>query len=160
MNRRVFLILGFGNPLRRDDGVATYLLDGLEALGPDVGVEVRQQLTPELAETLADLKGIVFVDADRRGEPGHVRCETLTAEGASSRHSSHELDPAVLIEYTKRLYGRCPKAIVVTVAGKDFGVGTGLSEEVAAAIPLARERIVSAIEKWRSKSLQRRERKS
>lgn len=150
-----FWILGFGNLLREDDGAGARALEGLEPPGPDVAVEVVPELVPELAEELADLEGVVFVDAGRRGAPGEVRCEALAAGGASSPPGSHALDPASLLEYTERLYGRRPKAVLVTVAGRSFGFGTGLSEEVFAALPRARERILSAIEAWRGESRRR-----
>lgn len=155
MSARAFWILGFGNPLREDDGVAARALEGLEAPWPDVAVEIVPELVPELAEELADLEGVVFVDAGRRGAPGDVCSTTLGAGRGSSPPSSHALDPASLLEYTERLFGRRPKAVLVTVAGKSFGFGTGLSEEVSAAIPRARERILSEIARWREDSRRR-----
>jgi len=62
------LVIGIGNPLRGDDGVGALLAEQaalFTAADPDGPVAVRsvQQLTPELAEELARLEAVLFIDA-------------------------------------------------------------------------------------------------
>jgi len=59
------LIIGWGNPLRGDDGVgwrAAELLSGTLA-GHDVAVRVSHQLMPELAEEISRSEFVVFIAA-------------------------------------------------------------------------------------------------
>src|SRR5271166_6728975 len=72
------LIIGYGNPLRGDDGlgwqVASELAKCVDAL---ISVLAVQQLTPELAEPVSDADLVIFVDACCDGEPGSWRCESI-----------------------------------------------------------------------------------
>ena len=56
------LVIGIGNPLRSDDGIGWRLAAQLPA-GAGLGVRCRQQLTPELAEELAAVERVLFLDA-------------------------------------------------------------------------------------------------
>ena len=56
------LVIGIGNPLRGDDGIGWRLAAQLPA-GSGLGVRCRQQLTPELAEELAAVERVLFLDA-------------------------------------------------------------------------------------------------
>src|SRR5208282_6599133 len=66
------LVIGYGNPLRSDDGFGWHASRLLaEALtGRDVEVITCHQLTPELAHPLSQCRRAVFIDADAQGEPG------------------------------------------------------------------------------------------
>src|SRR5579862_3803538 len=68
------LIVGYGNPLRRDDALGWHASRLLaEALvGKDVEVITCHQLTPELAEPLSRCQRAVFIDADAEGKPGEI----------------------------------------------------------------------------------------
>ena len=56
------LVIGIGNPLRGDDGIGWRLAAQLPA-GAGLVVRCRQQLTPELAEELAAVERVLFLDA-------------------------------------------------------------------------------------------------
>ena len=45
-----------------------------------------------------------------------------------------------MLGLAQTLYGRAPPAAIVTIAGKDFAFGDGLSSEVREALGEARER--------------------
>lgn len=61
------LLIGIGNPLRGDDGVAPWLVEtwGRRRTRRDAALRVRvvNQLLPELAEELAAVQRVLFVDA-------------------------------------------------------------------------------------------------
>ncbi|MBZ0090172.1 MAG: hydrogenase maturation protease, partial [Thermoanaerobaculia bacterium] len=69
------LVLAWGNPGRRDDGLGPAVAAALEALAlPGVAVETGYQLEVEDAAELARYGRVLFVDADRAGEaPFQVR---------------------------------------------------------------------------------------
>ena len=65
------LVIGYGNTLRRDDGVGPHVAEAIAALAlPGVEALVCPLLTPELAEAIARARRVVFVDAMVTAPPG------------------------------------------------------------------------------------------
>jgi len=120
------LILGYGNTLRRDDGLGVALAEALAAESP-AGVEVRSchQLTPELAEPVSRAAAVVFVDAALPGI-GSVRLRRLRPMTAAAV-GSHDCAPESILGLAGALYGRVPPAWLLALPGEDFGLGEGLS---------------------------------
>lgn len=77
-NTQYVLILAYGNPLRRDDGVGWVIGERLaEMLREDVAdVRVLHQLTPELAEPISRAGAVIFIDA---AEPAARRMNSASA---------------------------------------------------------------------------------
>ena len=137
----VRLVIGYGNPLRADDGlgwtVARRLqcdLDGDPQFG-DVVVLAEHQLTPELAEPISRARLVIFVDARAGDQPGRIERRGIASTVDGSLAFSHHVDPPSLVQMARLLYGHCPTAVVVSVDGDDFGYGTTLSPAIQAAIP-------------------------
>ncbi len=129
------LVIAYGNPLRSDDGLALRAAEELERASlPDLEVVRAHQLTPELAEQLTRIEGVVFVDAAQDGEPGTLRCGPVTPEPGVIRFS-HQLTPQQLLSLADTLYGARPKAFYVSITGKSFAHGEGLTPEIAVRIP-------------------------
>jgi hypothetical protein len=59
---------------------------------------------------------------------------------------SHSTDPETLLFAAKELYGRAPKAILATVAGECFGLGSQLSPEVEVAMKGLAVRVSQMVE--------------
>jgi hydrogenase maturation protease len=146
------LVIAWGNPLREDDGVAWHVLEGLRALQPRpwlpaLRLRHAHQLTPEMAECVSRSAGVVFVDARRDGAPGEIRVlPVVPAAGANPL--GHSLSPQGLLLYAEALYGRAPRAVVVTVAGERFGVGETLSPAVGRAVKWALRAVVRQARAW------------
>jgi len=155
------VVIGYGNPSRRDDGVALHVVNALRqrwgrpALGPwnDGWDDLQgtrdslflQQLTPELAETLAGYDLVVFVDAalPEAGEP--VRA--VPVEPALRLAAvSHHMEPAALLALAAQLFARAPMGWLVSVRGRDMDFGDQLSPEAAAALPAAVARVAALVE--------------
>ncbi|MGB9234584.1 MAG: hydrogenase maturation protease [Terriglobales bacterium] len=136
------LIVGFGNPLRSDDGVGWHVAQRLsgELARADVLVLARQQLTPEIADFASRVEKVVFVDAAHSGEPGSLLCRRVVPAALPSQYS-HELSPATLLTLAERLYGGCPPAYMFTIAGETFATGDAMSPTVCSAIPTLLARI-------------------
>ena len=77
------LIIGYGNPLRGDDGVGWRVAEAVAAALPDGAAEVLtvHQLTPELAELMSRADRVIFIDAAAEGEAGEVSCFALKSAG-------------------------------------------------------------------------------
>ena len=136
------LIVAYGNPLRRDDGVAWRAADALRGKFPESQVEILclHQLAPELAESSRGFECVIFVDAasQQAGNPGEIRVEEIRGEAIPKSEAAafgHSLSPAAVLALAANLYGAKPQVFSVTVTGEDFGHGDGLSPSVAAAVP-------------------------
>src|SRR5690242_16044076 len=58
------LIIGYGNTLRRDDGVGPRVAEAVESMAlPGVRALPCPMLTPELADPIARAQRVIFVDA-------------------------------------------------------------------------------------------------
>ncbi|HTN54185.1 MAG TPA: hydrogenase maturation protease [Anaeromyxobacter sp.] len=133
------LALALGTPLRGDDGAGLALARGLDALVAGLEVIEAQELLPEHADAVAGADGVLFLDASVAGAPGEVQAARLLPRTARAA-VIHALTPEEVLGLARALHGRAPPAAMVTVAGRDFAFGEGLSPEVEAALPLARER--------------------
>lgn len=127
------LIICFGNPMRRDDGVALAVADLLAAhpgaLPDGATVSANLLLDPALAQDIALAETVVFVDAERCDAPATPRTERLDALPADGlRANVHAVTPSDLLALAKRLWGRAPEATLVAVPAYDMGHGEGLSE--------------------------------
>lgn len=141
------LVIGYGNPLRADDGLGWVVaqrlrsdLDGDRRTG-DVVVLAEHQLTPELAEPISRAQLVVFVDARVGDQPGRVDCHVVVPTGGGSLAFSHDVDPTSLVQMARLLYGAYPRAVAVSVDGDDFGYGMTLSPMVDAAVPDVVQRV-------------------
>jgi hydrogenase maturation protease len=137
------LIIGYGNPLRGDDGLGWHAAERLAAVLPETEVEIMtcHQLTPELAEPISRAGLVVFIDAEQHESAGRVACQTITAGESPPSALSHHVTPATLLAWARGLYGTCPEAIAFSVSGQSFGCEEGLSPPVSAALPRLIERV-------------------
>ena len=126
------LVLGYGNPLRSDDGLGWRVAVELfrANASPDVLVVPCHQLTPDLAETASLAETVVFVDCSRKGKPGEVRCEEVRSQSGPTPFT-HDLSPAVLLDLAAELFGVCPKAYLFTICGERFEPGEEFSASVS-----------------------------
>ncbi len=137
------LALALGTPLRGDDAAGAAMARGLPELLPGIEIVEAAELLPEHAEAAAGADGVLFLDASVSGRPGEVRVAPVAPRTARAA-ILHALLPEEILGLARALYGRAPPAALVTVAGKDFAFGDGLSAEVEAALPEARRRAVEA----------------
>jgi hydrogenase maturation protease len=131
------LIVGYGNPLRGDDGVGQAVarafaddsaIDGVDALA-------CHQLTPELAERFAAASRVILIDAAAGAEAGGVSVIPLRPAPAPASTLGHHVEPSQLLHMAQVLYGRSPEAYLVTVGASSLELGEGLSGPVTAALP-------------------------
>jgi len=125
------LVVGYGNPLRGDDGLGWHAAAALAA-DPrlaDTDVVTRHQLAPELAEDIATARVAVLIDACLGDTPGCVSIrEVAPAAGPSW---SHHLRPEDVVGLAHALFGAAPQVLLVTVTGAHFGDSTQLSPAVS-----------------------------
>jgi hydrogenase maturation protease len=141
------LIIGYGNPLRSDDGFGWHAsrMIAQELAGHNAEVITCHQLTPELAEPLSHSSHAVFIDADAEGEPGEIHWREVQPQAEASSALTHTCSPAGLLASAARLYGRCPQAVLITVSAQSFDFGDSLSPVVSAALPKVVERVFQIV---------------
>jgi hydrogenase maturation protease len=121
------LVIGYGNPLRSDDGIGPYVVDQIAKLEiPGVTTRTCHQLGVELVDDFQAHERVIFIDAGRVTEPYEFR--QLEGKDASNGGGSHFMSPAVLHELTKRLFSSIPAFYLCTVRGKDFNFGEEFSD--------------------------------
>ena len=123
----MFLVIGYGNPLRGDDGF------GYRAAERIRGAMAVHQLTPELMEPIARADRVLFLDATAEGVPGEMRRRRVEP-AASGQAFTHHITPEALLAGARTLYGRAPEATIITVCGADFSLSETLSPVVQAAL--------------------------
>jgi hydrogenase maturation protease len=123
------LVIGYGNALRGDDAMG---LIAAERLG---GMAVHQ-LTPELAERIAQVESVIFLDADTTIPPGEISATAVQpAEGTLDHHAT----PAGLLRLAQTVYGATPAAWLIAMGGESFELKEGLSAAAARAVDRAVE---------------------
>ena len=137
------LIIGYGNPLRGDDGF------GYRAAGRIPDAIAVHQLTPELMDPIAQADRVLFLDAAAGGLPGEVRRRPVRPAPAEAGFT-HHATPEALLAGALVLYGRAPEAEIVTVGGADFSLSADLSPAVAAAL----EHVVEEVGRFRTRPSQ------
>jgi hydrogenase nickel incorporation protein HypA/HybF len=130
------LVIGYGNPYRRDDGAGPVFAEKLTRCWLKQGIATRVitdiQLMPEMVEEIArdEINAVVFVDSGVN-IPSFTFQTSQVEIDAVSPTLGHQLEPATLLVYASLLYGHCPRAWLVTVPGVDFAHGHGFSPQVA-----------------------------
>jgi hydrogenase maturation protease len=146
-----FLILGYGNPDREDDGVAWHILraltlklgldapDSYEAEFPEseeINFDFQLQLAPEMAEDIVAYPYVCFVDAHTGNIPEPVRLIDVESAFQASPFT-HHLTPQSLLSMCETLYRKKPEAALLSVLGHRFLFTRQLSEETAQLVPQA-----------------------
>jgi hydrogenase maturation protease len=143
------LVIGYGNPSRQDDGVGLAVVNGLRRrtgqapldegddgfndLGHGLDTLFLQQLSPELAETLAAYDRLVLIDAHFGIYPEQVHHTHLEPQDEPAI-VSHHFKPGALLSLARQLYGRAPRAELISVRGYAFDFTSELSPDTAAGV--------------------------
>ncbi|MGF1661958.1 MAG: hydrogenase maturation protease [Kineosporiaceae bacterium] len=138
------LVIGYGNPLRRDDGLGWHAASVL-ALSRPGGARVlqRHQLTPELAVDVAAASEVVFVDA-RPADGAGIRVEEVTPEyGALSW--THHLTPGELLGLASLCGHAPPRAWLVSAPVTCTEPGEGLTPPEQELLPQVLARVAELV---------------
>ena len=148
---RPVVVVGVGNEFRRDDAAGLEVIARLRALQPAdaalslVTLAVSSGEPAGLIELWHGAGLAVVVDAvrDERLPPGSV-CQLpvdALVGGADGAASSHGIGLGETVQLARAL-GRLPARLtVLAVVGRDFGLGAGLTAEVAAGVSELAERV-------------------
>jgi hydrogenase maturation protease len=147
------VVIGIGNPFRRDDGI-----------GPEVATQIQGQRLPGVRVVISDGEpaGLleawegadlaVVVDAIQQvpGSPGSIhRLTASQLETGCTAASSHGLGVPDAIRLGRALERLPRQVVILAVEGADTGPGTGLSDAVAAAVPQAVAAVMAELKRIR-----------
>ncbi len=129
------LILGYGNPLRGDDGLGWHAAERLRGLltDPEIEIQAVHQLTPEIAERLSRAGRVIFIDAAAEGEPGTIQRRRIVPESASVAFT-HQATPSALLAAAFAWYGRAPEAELFSIPVESTEPGSDLTPDVQRAL--------------------------
>ena len=130
------LIIGCGNPLRGDDGLAWRVAEKLGSMGlpGDVEIITQHQLTPELASHVSQAARVLFIDASATAAAGEISWEEIRPVRSVVAPFSHQLSPAAVLNLSQELYGHSPQAFLISIGAENFEHGESLSPKVEAAL--------------------------
>jgi hydrogenase maturation protease len=136
----MWLIIGYGNDLRGDDGAGPCFVKQLRRRVPDSPAQFvcNHQLLPEMVAELIQpqIDRVLFVDA-RRQQPQPFLIAPLTTKIPEPRSITHRHGPEWLLSMAKNLYGQPRRGWLLTLAGVNFDHGEQLSTVTRKAIDLA-----------------------
>ncbi len=155
---RDFLVIGYGNTLRGDDGVGPRVAEAIEKLNlPGVRTLVCQQLSPEHADPVARARTVVFVDAivntgdkwqvTSDGKSCHPTHDTRHVQlrklepGESSQLMAHAADPRTLLALARDVFGHTPEAWLLTIPAVKLDFSEDLTPEAQRGFAEAVEKI-------------------
>ena len=137
------LVIGYGNPLRGDDGFGALAAGYVEKRQiPGVEVIVSHQLNPELAALLSISSHAIFLDAVAGDQPGTLRATPVEHCDLSSS-GMHHFEPGSLLALAQAIYGQAPPATLITATARSFHHGPEIGAEVRQAAAKAAEAIAS-----------------
>ena len=140
------LVIGYGNTLRRDDGVGPKVADAVDALTlPGVHALACPLLTPELADPISRARVAIFVDA-AVDAPREVQLRKLAAAD-TSQIMAHAASPATLLALARDVFGHAPDAWLLTIPAENMNIG----EELSAFTCRGLEKAVEEIKKLTSR---------
>ena len=145
---RDFLVIGYGNTLRGDDGVGPRVAEAIEKLNlPGVRTLICQQLSPEYADLVSRAHTVVFVDAEivqgsefkvqssgiPNPEPATLNHELIRwrklEPGESSQLMAHAADPRTLLALARDVFGHAPEAWWLTIPALKLDFSETLTPE-------------------------------
>ena len=142
------LVIGYGNTLRRDDGVGPRVAEAVTALAlPGVRALACPLLTPELADPVSRARVAIFVDA-AVDAPREVQLRKLAPAG-SSQVMAHAASPATLLALARDVFGHAPQAWWLTIPAEDLGMGEELSPLAQRGFEIAVQEVKRCAGEWR-----------
>jgi hydrogenase maturation protease len=150
------LVIGYGNPDRQDDGVASHVLDRLsqifeqpaqvsaeDLVRSDEAVDllIQLQLTPEMVEAFVNYDQVIFVDAHTGEDQPDIEIKEVRSNYQTSP-LTHHMTPETCMALLKGLYQKDPRGILVSIRGYEFGFTRSLSRRTMQSVGAAVEEIL------------------
>ncbi|MEG3920496.1 hydrogenase maturation protease [Microcoleus sp. T3_A4] len=152
-NKKIsYLIIGYGNTIRGDDGAGYQVAETVAQWNfNDVRSLAVHQLTPDLAEAIAQAKTVIFVDVVTT-TLSEVKIEQLRPNYAAS-FTGHYADPRSMLALTCSLYKAIPTAYQILIPAVNFSFGETLSPVTRKNVDLALVKIKQLVSQQSSRRI-------
>ena len=135
-----FLVFGYGNPGRQDDGLGVACVEALEQWAaverqPGLVFDSNYQLNIEDALAVAGHDGVLFADATRA--PVARFALRRIAPLAATAFSTHAMTPEAVLALCAELYGKRPAAWLLTIQGHSWEPNAVMTAEARANLAAA-----------------------
>ena len=142
-----FLVIGYGNTLRSDDGAGQRVAEKIAQWElPEVRSLAVHQLTPELAEDISQADAVIFIDAVATNSENSISVQIRQLQVADDDTSlGHSCNPRSLLSVTQVLYGKVIKAYWVLIPAVNFDFGEELSSLTRRGIDIALNQVKQII---------------
>lgn len=139
-----YLIIGYGNTLRSDDGAGRRVAEIVASWQlPDVRSLSVHQLTPELSADLAEVELAIFVDAAVSSPENSPQMQLMAIKASYGEQlRGHHTDPRSLLALAETLYDHAPDAWWLLIPSLNLDFGEQFSE-------ITNQGIVTALDKIR-----------
>ncbi len=138
----MWLIIGYGNSLRCDDGAGPSFVTQLRSRLPESAAQFicEHQLLPEMVEQLArpEIDKVLFVDAKRDQHPP-FHFTPLCDQASESQSVTHQYGPQWLLSMSAALYQQPRQGWLLSLRAVNLDHGEQLSTDTQNAITLALE---------------------
>ena len=139
------LLIGYGNPGRRDDGLGPALADRIERSAlPNLDVDSDYQLTVEDSHNAAGHDFVVFADAAVSG-PEPFSFSEIQPAGDPTGFSSHSVPPAGVLALARGIFGAQTRGFVLGIRGYEFDP---FQEHLSERAALNLEKAATFFEDW------------
>lgn len=143
----MWLIIGYGNLLRGDDGAGPILAEELADYftSTQAKIIITHQLTPELALEISapEVQRVLFIDV-KRDQSTSVNITQLQPDASGS--CGHQHSPQLLLQLAAQLYHHSVPGWLLTIAGEEFSFADQLSDSTKKASKRAFLQAVAFIE--------------
>ena len=145
------LVIGYGNPSRRDDGLGPAFAARLEALRlPGVTVESDYQLVIEHAHLAAQHDIVVFADAAADIDDQSPFYFRSVKPAPEDRYSSHSISPQAVLRLAAQCFGVRPRGWLLGIRPMDLeSFAEGLTPDAEAHLSAALTSFREAVESGR-----------
>ena len=145
MTKQAIRVVGFGNPLRGDEGIGPRLIEDLRALWEPDGEGIQCEFLDlgtsgmRLLNVMVGVDKLLVVDCAFMGlQPGEIRQFTLSGIETiktTSQLSFHDLDLVKILALAQRLGESLPEVIFVGIEPESIGFQWGLSAVLEQRVP-------------------------
>jgi hydrogenase maturation protease len=132
------LLIGYGNPGRRDDGLGPAVAETVRAWDvPGLTVESNYQLTVEDSHQAARHRVVLFADAAESG-PEPFWIERLHPADGPASFSTHSVTPQAVLALAREVFSAEPAGYLLGIRGYQFDqFGETLSKQARANLQAA-----------------------
>lgn len=149
MKKSKLLIIGYGNPLREDDGIGWHLAGWLRETLSDPDIEIIQshQLFPEYADNLSKVDKALFIDCKHGSNIGQTESRYIDSSSIQSGKATfHHMNIEGILSMAQSLFQHTPKACIFSIESDRFAHSDTFSSSMQKQLESIQKTLIQTIE--------------